>query len=368
VRRKEEFKGIFMKYALLLLCALVFVNVNGARADEGDDDSADDTPIVAAPPADPPPVVAPPEAPPAVAVPAEEEHTQRDKTRIEMCLNSIFYGQPTDQAETDDIVVVGTRFDTNFATMSNLPYSNGDMKDGKSYFLTKSGMLSPSTSFDFYDSTNVNGEIWHCGGAKRLRRLGESGGDDNSGEDYDPQDDDDAADAAKTTSDVKMKDQWGNSLGEGDAQERKAIYYVKANNKSFRIDCAVSGRSLLGLGVHKNKNCQAHPVNTGSVDLSEVKSCEASDWSEAKFIEKSLRRREKSFNKNVPESAEAWAQKRAGFIEMKQNCSSLIADDDGRGARDALHDLAKKMNDKISKYNKKNGAAAAIAPLEVPSK
>lgn len=339
-----------MKYSTLLLSLFVVLSAPTVFSFEieevPDQEEAAVVPAAA-------PLAPPAEAPPPPALVAEvPDADDVPPGPVESCLFSIYQGSPAPVEESEDIVVRAYDFDTDFYTRSNL----GDSVQGYSFFLSRNNMLSTSASFNILDTTGGLSKQWECSRSKRLRR----GSDSTT---YDTMDDDDTGDAAKTTAEINARDQWdsrANGAAAVEAGDRSAVYFVRAGTKTFRVACSVENGFL---GAHKNRNCNAVAVNGGASAQTNVKVCEPAQEDTEEFIEKSLRRRERFLDRHPPRSKEGWMRLRAGYDAMKQSCSSLISTD--HGAKDALHDLGKEINEKLGGYNRNNRGPGSVEPVVV---
>lgn len=337
-----------LKTAVAVLCALTLFNLSTARADGEGEDSAEEPAEVAAPAPPPPPPAAPePEPEPSPALVAS---TGTHNEAMQSCLVSIYSGRQS-TAAADEILVSSSLFGNDFMTGSHV---NGGRDDAKTFFLTKSGLFGSGASFQLFD-TDGDGTQWRCSSANRLRRVN-TGADS----DFDSSDVADSDNEERVTADMRQGDQWGGRLNPGEG-DRESVYYVRAGAKTFRVNCGVGSRSL-GIGAHQNRHCIARAVRTVEGPQENVKVCQNSDDSDAEFIEKALRRREKHLRNHTPTSREHWDRVRDNYSEMRRTCTSLVAND--HGAKDALKDLGKEINERINSYNR--GSTSPIPRVDVP--
>ncbi len=343
------------KYSTLIFGLFVFLGTQTVFSEEYDGEGSDEVTAVATAPQAELPATRPTLAPVVAGTADDESENDFDAPSgpAESCLFSIYRGAPAPVSnESEDIVVNAYDFDTDFYTASNL----GGSTPGYSFFLSHNNMLSTSASFNILDTTGGLNKQWECSRSKRLRRgLGTTA--------YDPLNDDDNADEAKTNAEMSTRDQWGSGAKGAaamDADERSAVYFVKAGTKTFRVSCSVENGFM---GAHKNKDCRARVVNGGASAQANVKVCEASRDDSTDFIEKSLRRRERFLEHHTPTNRVGWVRLRDGYNAMKQNCAPLISSD--HGAKDALHDLGQEVNERLGGYNKSNRGPNSVEPVVV---
>jgi hypothetical protein len=335
-----------LKTALMVVCAMVFFNLTTVRADDSEDAGEAEEVAVVEPIPEPSPSASPVLAPALV-----ETGTQNDD--MQSCLYSIYSGrrESNDDVDAGDIVVTGSRFGIDFHTSS---FVNSTSGGARSFFLTSNGLFGPGTSFQIFD-TDGDGTQWKCSSAQRLRRLNT---DDDS--EFDDNDTDDTESADRVAADMRQTDQWGGGLNSTDGQ-RESIYYVKAGVKTFRVNCGVGSRSL-GIGAHRNRFCSARAVRTVEGPQENVKVCQNSDNTDLEFIKKALRRREKYLRNNTPVTRERWERVRDQYAEIRRTCTALVTSD--HSAKDALKDLGKEINERISRFNR--GGGVAVQRVEIP--